>query len=445
MTTTASHISDHKQKPEDRAWSVFPAGSNGEFNLPHGLTRVIERGIGCELWDVEGRHFYDFSMGWGSALVGHAHPEVVQAVAQQIRRGSNFAYITAPSLELAEEIVRVSPASDQIRFCASGTEATMYCQRLARAHSGRTKILKFEGAYHGANEIGVTSLFPHKLADFPTPDPSSAGIAHSVMDHVLIAPFNDLEATRLIIEEHAHTLAAVIMEPLHRCLPPIEGFLEGVRTITQDQDILLIFDEVVTGFRLAYGGAQEYYGVVPDLVAYGKALGGGYPIGAFGGKAEIMDMVREDQLGSSTYVWTASTLGGNPVSSRAALATLSIFRQENSYKNLHRLGAYLREGMKKVLDELSIAGQIIGDGPLAQVVFTKSTRPVIDYRSTKKGNTAANRAMMLGLFERGIFLNPMGTKLYLSLAHNEATCDAFLDRFADTLISLQADGAFEKS
>ena len=436
-------MTETEQKPEDRAWAVFPAGSNGEFNLPHELTRVIEHGIGCELWDVEGRHFYDFSMGWGSALVGHARAEVVEAVSRQIRKGSNFAYITAPSLQLAEEIVKLSPSSDQIRFCASGTEATMYCQRLARAFTGRTKILKFEGAYHGANEIGVTSLFPHALVDFPTPDPSSAGIAHSVMDHVLIAPFNDLDTTRAIIESHADELAAVIAEPLHRCLPPVEGFLEGIREITQQHRILLIFDEVVTGFRMAYGGAQEYYGVVPDLVAYGKALGGGYPIGAFGGKTEIMEQVREDQLGSSRYVWTASTLGGNPVSSSAALATLSIFRQEGAYEKLHHLGAYLRKGMESVLDELSIAGQIIGDGPLAQVVFTDSKDPVIDYRSTKKGNTSANRAMMLGLFERGIFLNPMGTKLYLSLAHNESTCDTFLDRFADTLKTLQTEGAFE--
>ena len=437
MSTFTPNEVPIEQAPEDRAWAVFPAGSNGEFNLPHALTRVIEHGIGCELWDVEGRHFYDFSMGWGSALVGHARSEVVEAVAHQIRKGSNFAYITAPSLQLAEEIVRVSPASDQIRFCASGTEATMYCQRLARAYTGKTKILKFEGAYHGANEIGVTSLFPHKLIDFPEPDPSSAGIAHSVMDHVLIAPFNDLETTRQIIEHHADELAAVIAEPLHRCLPPVDGFLEGVRSITEKHDILMIFDEVVTGFRLAYGGAQEYYGVIPDLVAYGKALGGGYPIGAFGGKTEIMEQVREDRLGSSSYVWTASTLGGNPVSTSAALAALSVFRQEGAYTKLHHLGAYLRKGMKNVLDETGVAGQIIGDGPLAQVVFTESEDPVIDYRSTKKGNTAANRSMMLGLFERGIFLNPMGTKLYLSLAHNESTCDAFLDRFADTLQALQ--------
>ena len=427
-------------KAEERALAVFPAGSNGEFNLPPELTRVIEYGIGCELWDSEGRHFYDFSMGWGSALVGHARAEVVDAVVHQARKGSNFAYTTTVSLELAEEIARTSPACDRLRFCASGTEATMYCLRLARAYTGRTKVLKFEGAYHGSNEIGVTSLFPRKLLDFPEPDPSSAGVDHSVLDHVLVAPFNDIECTKAIIEQYADELAAVIVEPLHRCLPPVEGFLTALREITNAHDILLVFDEVVTGFRLSYGGAQAYYGVVPDLVAYGKALGGGYPIGVYGGREEILRLVREDQMEADNYVWTASTLGGNPISSSAALAALSVLRGEGVYDHLHGIGAYVRSGMEKVLEELEIPGQVIGDGPLAQVVFTRDTKPVIDYRSTKRGNTAANRAMMLGLFKRDIFLNPMGTKLYLSMAHDVSVCDTFLDRFADTLEECLSDG-----
>ncbi len=206
-------------------------------------------------------------MGWGSVLVGHARPEVVEAVTQQALQGSNFAYVTEASLRLAEEIVRLSPACEQVRFCASGTEATMYCQRLARAYTGRPKILKFEGAYHGANEIGVTSLFPVDPPDFPEPDPVAGGIAHMVKRDVLVAPYNDLERTRAIIAEHTQDIAGVIVEPLQRCTPPVPGFLEGLR----EAGALLIYDEVVTGFRLAYGGAQAYYGVVPDLIAYGKA------------------------------------------------------------------------------------------------------------------------------------------------------------------------------
>ncbi len=417
-----------------RSLGVFPDGSNGEFNLPPDLALVIARGDGCRLWDTGGREFVDFSMGWGSVFVGHGHPGVTDAVLRAAPKGANFAYVTETSLALAEEIVRLSPACDRLRFCASGTEATMYCQRLARAFTGRRKILKFEGAYHGANEIGVTSLFPRRLLDFPTPEPSSAGIAHLVADDVLVAPFNDPATTQALIEQHRTELAAVIMEPLHRCLPPAAGFLETVRRATRDRGILLLFDEVVTGFRLAYGGAQEYYGVVPDLVAYGKALGGGYPIGAFGGRAEIMDMVSEHRIGGPDYVWLASTLGGNPISTAAALATLAALRQDGVYEQVHDLGAELRAGMAEVLARRNVTGQVIGDGPLAQVVF--SAEPVHDYRSIRRGDRDKARAVMLGLFERRIFLNPMGTKLYLSLAHDRAACDTFLDRFDETLRDL---------
>ena len=421
------------QTDAERSLATFPAGSNGEFNLPPALTMVIARGFGCDLWDTDGKHYVDFSMGWGSALIGHGRREVAEAVVQQAPKGANFAYISEASLALAEEIVRISPACERLRFCASGTEATMYSLRLARAFTGRSRVIKFEGAYHGANDVGVTSLFPQRLPDFPTPEPSSDGIDHLVRDHVLIAPYNDLETTRRIITTYADEVAAVIVEPLHRCLPPVSGFLQGLREITAAHGVLLIFDEVVTGFRLAYGGAQEYYGVVPDLVAYGKALGGGYPIGAYGGRLEIMDLVREDRLGRETYVWTASTLGGNPISTAAAQAALSVFRQPGTYEHLHEIGAYLREGMRQVLQSHDIAGQIIGDGPLAQVVFTREKEPVLDYRSTRRGDAQTSRAVMLDLFNRGIFLNPMGTKLYLSLAHDEAACDTFLDRFDDTL------------
>ncbi len=414
-----------------RSLEVFPAGSNGEFDLPPELALVIARGEGCELWDTEGRRYLDFSMGWGSSLVGHARSEVVAAVQQQAPLGSNFAYVTSNSLALAEEICRLSPACEQVRFCASGTEATMYCQRLARAYTGKAKLLKFEGAYHGANEVGVTSLFPQRLKAFPAADPSSAGIPDAVARDILVAPYNDADKAASLIRRHAGRLAGVIVEPLQRCTPPRDGFLEALRETCRDKNVLLIFDEVVTGFRLAYGGAQEYYGVVPDLVAYGKALGGGYPIGAFGGRREIMSLVREERLGKSGYVWVASTLGGNPVSSAAAQAALSVYRRADTYPHLHELGRYLRLGIEAMLAANRIEAQVIGDGPLAQVVF--SNKPVFDYRSTRRGNRKLGRALMLALFERGIFLNPMGTKLYLSLAHTRDTCDHFLERFEDAL------------
>ena len=419
-----------------RSLQVFPAGSNGEFNLPPELSTVISRGEGCEIVDATGAEFLDFSMGWGSVLVGHARPEVTEAVVRQAALGANFAYVNENSLALAEEICRVSPACDRLRFCASGTEANMYCLRLARAATGRRMILKFEGAYHGASEVGVTSLFPHRLLDFPRPDPSSAGIPPATVDDILVAPYNDSALAERIIAAHAADLAAVIVEPLQRCTPPKEGFLETLRSACTEHGALLIFDEVVTGFRLAYGGAQEYYGVIPDLVAYGKALGGGYPIGAFGGRAAVMDQVREERLGGSDYVWVASTLGGNPVSTAAARAALGVFREPDCYRRLRGLGHYLRNGMRRALEEHQEQAQVIGDGPLAQVVF--SPEPVSDYRSTRRGDGAKGRALMLALFRRKVFLNPMGTKLYLSVAHSQSVCDRFLDRFADALQAVRA-------
>lgn len=355
---------------------------------------------------------------------------MVEAVVRQAPLGSNFAYLNTQVLALAEEIRRACPGVERLRFCASGTEATMYCQRVARAVSGRAKILKFEGAYHGANEAGVTSLFPSQDLEFPQPELTSAGTP-SAAHELLVAPWNDLERTEAILRAHRGELAGIIMEPLQRCTPPLPGFLEGVRRIATELGLILIFDEVVTGFRLAYGGAQEFYGVVPDLVAYGKALGGGYPIGAFGGRAELMDWVDEARIGSARYVWMASTLGGNPISTAAANAALGVFRQPGTYEHLHGLGREFRAMLAQVLTDRQITGQIIGDGPLAQIVF--SDQPVMDYRSTKRGDRNRARRMMLGLFARGVFLNPMGTKLYLSLAHDRATCAAFCDRLSDAL------------
>jgi glutamate-1-semialdehyde 2,1-aminomutase len=389
---------------------------------------VIARGEGAELWTSDGERMLDFSMGWGSVLPGHAHPAIVEAVSQQVARGSNFAYVTEASLNLAEEIVSVSPACDQVRFSASGTEATMYCLRLARAFTGRPKILKFEGAYHGAHDVGVVSLFPNNPPDFPQPLSSSAGIEPGASVNTLVAPFNDLETVKAILQRHGHEIAGVIIEPFQRCLSPLPGFLAGLKKAVHEAGVLLIFDEVVTGFRLAYGGAQEYYGVIPDLVAYGKALGGGMPIGAYGGRRDVMELVCENRLGEPEYVWTASTLGGNPVSTAAASAALTLYREPGVYARLHRLGAYLRRNLATILAERDVPFQILGDGPIAQVAFTDVTPR--DYRSSRHADGRLARQLMLELFSRGIFLNPMGTKLYLSLAHTEATCDEFCETFA---------------
>jgi glutamate-1-semialdehyde 2,1-aminomutase len=286
-------------------------------------------------------------------------------------------------------------------------------------------------------------LFPTAQTPPCTSRSSSAGVAESTESTTLIAPFNDLALTRQIFERHASELAAIIVEPLQRCVPPRPGFLAGLRELADEIGALLVFDEVVTGFRLAYGGAQEYYGVVPDLVAYGKALGGGLPIGAFGGSDEIMELVREDRMGRDVYVWTASTLGGNPVSAAAANAALRIFRHSTCYTTLHQLGKYLRAGIAQVLADRGIEAVVLGDGPLAQIAFTTAT--VNDYRSSQHRDATFARRLMLELFARGIFLNPMGTKLYLSLAHDQAACDEFCHTLAAALDSLAVDGGIDAS
>jgi len=415
----------------ERSRAVFPGGSLGEYNLPPDLTTALARGEGVTVWDVEGRPFTDFTMGWGSVLLGHAHPAVVEAVRRQAALGSNFAYVSEPALELAEELVRAVPCAERVRFCASGTEATAYAVRLARASTGRAKVLKFEGAYHGGNEIGTVSLFPTRLLDFPRGEPTSAGLTPAAVAEILVAPYNDLEATAAIVDAHRGELAAVIVEPLHRCTPPRPGFLRGLRGLTAARGVLLIFDEVVTGFRLAYGGAQEYYGVRPDLAALGKALGGGYPIGAVAGRADLLDLVREDRIGEKPCVWFASSLGGNPVSAAAGLATLGELRRPGVYSRLFALGEALRSGLRAVFQEEGVTAHVQGDGPLGAVVFTD--REVVDYRTAFRSDRERARAFLLGLFRRGIFLNPMSTKLYLSLAHTEADLARLLEAARDTL------------
>jgi len=413
-----------------RALNTFPAGSNGEYGIPADLVPVLQRGSGCRVWDTDGREFLDMTMAWGAALVGHAHPKVVEAAMRQARDGGNFAAINVRAVELAERIQSLSPCVERIRLVASGTEATMLCLRVAQAATGRPKVLKFEGAYHGQHPVGVTSMLSGRPTTLPESDPSGAGAAWVERD-VLVASFNDLAATEKIVTEHAHELGCVIVEPLHRCITPASGFLPGVRAVTRKHGVVLIFDEVVTGFRLALGGAQEYYGVTPDLVAYGKALGGGFPIGAYGGCADLMEVVSEHRLPGPQYVWSASTGGGNPVSAAAALATIEVLSEPGVYPGLHEAGRRLRSQMAEAVKSQGESAQVLGDGPLAQIAF--SAQPVTDQRSWLASDRPRGRALMLELLRSGVFLNPMGTKLYLSLAHNGDDIETFVAKLTAAL------------
>ncbi|MDX1434605.1 MAG: aminotransferase class III-fold pyridoxal phosphate-dependent enzyme, partial [Gammaproteobacteria bacterium] len=268
----------------EKAHRVLPAGTFG--NTPADI--VIREGRGARVWDEDGREYVDYLLGSGPMIVGHSHPEVIAAVQAQLGHGTTFFANNRQGIDLAAAIVDAVPCADKVRFASTGSEADAFAMRLARAYRGRPKILKFEGGYHGYSEYGLMSLAPKRPGNAVEPIPDSAGIPAHLKEDMLVAPFNDVDAVASLIAEHRGSIAGVIMEPVQRLLPPRPGFLEAVRELTHDNDILLIFDEVVTGFRLAYGGAQEYYGVVPDLCTLGKAIGGGFPLSAVAGREEVM-------------------------------------------------------------------------------------------------------------------------------------------------------------
>ena len=271
--------SERERHLVERAHAVLPGGSLG--NLSYDI--VIERGEGSRIWDSSGNEYIDYLLGSGPMIVGHSHPEVVEAVREQLSKGVTFFGQNEAAILLAEEIVDAVPCAEKVRFSSTGSEATLYAMRAARAYRRRDKILKFEGGFHGMNDYALMSMGPSEPAEFPAPVPDSAGIPRSVQDEVLIAPFNDLETTRRIVEQHHDEIGGVIAEPFQRLIPPQPGFLQGLREMTEEFGIPLIFDETVTGFRFAYGGAQEFYGVTPDLCTLGKAVSGGFPAYRLGG------------------------------------------------------------------------------------------------------------------------------------------------------------------
>jgi glutamate-1-semialdehyde 2,1-aminomutase len=420
-----------------RAYDLLPGASLGSFYLPEAHEFVIARGEGSKVWDAEGRAYLDLIMGSGPMILGHAHPEVVAAVREQIRRGSTFYGLNDVAIVLAEKIVEASPCAEALKFCGSGAEATFYALRLARAATGRSKVLKFEGGYHGHHDYAMMSVTPARPASFPTPVPDSAGIPESVERDVLVAPFNDLTATTQIIEQHRGELAAVIVEPLSRMLEPRPGFLEGLREATRRHGVVLIFDEVVTGFRIAWGGAQEVYGAVPDMACYGKIIGGGLPLAAVAGRRDVMELSNPRKKGAPDYVYASGTLNGNPVSASAGLATLRVMRQPGTYERLNAVGDALRAGLRDVARRLDIPAQVLGRGPLANIYFTPDT--VVDYRSSQKNDSRTTQQLGRALLDRGVLTN-LTAKMYLSLAHSDADIAAAVAAFEDGLRVVRGGG-----
>jgi glutamate-1-semialdehyde 2,1-aminomutase len=390
-----------------RAAKVLPAAGFGNFDP--GM--VISRGEGSRVWDEDGREYVDYLIGSGPMLLGHGHPEVMEAVLAQLPLGMTFFANNARGIELAEAIVDAVPCCEQVRFVASGGEADMYAIRLARAFSGRTRILKFEGGYHGMSAEAQMSLAPAREVNFPTAVPDSAGIPQSVADEMLIAPFNDLDAVASLLEEHGD-VAAIIAEPLQRIIPAAPGFLQGLRELCDTHKVLLIFDEIVTGFRLDYGGAQERYGVMPDICSLGKIIGGGFPLAAIGASAEIMAHFDKDVVGGDKWLMQLGTLSGNPVASVAGLKTMEVLRRPGQYDRLRALGQTLMDMQREALDAEGVSHRICGDPTLFDIYFTD--RDPVDYRSARHTDPRCNVVWNETLRANGVFKS--AGKLYPSLA-----------------------------
>ena len=392
----------------ERAHAALPAGGFGNFDP----SVILRDGRGARVWDEDGREYIDFLIGSGPMLLGHGHEEVLDAVREQLNHGLTFFTGNARGVELAEAIIDACACVEQVRYVSTGGEADMYAMRLARAVTGREKIMKFEGGYHGMSAEALMSLSPKRLENFPRAVPDSAGIPDSVRDGMVIAPFNDAAAARALLDEYGDDIAAVIVEPLQRIIAPEPGFLEALREETTKRGVMLVFDEVVTGFRLAYGGAQERYGVTPDICTLGKIIGGGFPLAALGASREIMAHFDKATIGEEKFLFQVGTLSGNPVASVAGLKTMEILRRPGQYDRMIASGQRVMDALSRELTAVGAPHHIVGDPVLFEVVF--SADRAIDYRGVLRGDAALAKRFNAALRANGI-LKP-DSKWYSSVA-----------------------------
>ena len=420
--------SDDERALADLANRVLPGGSFG--NISSNI--IIKQGRGGRVWDVSGNEYVDFLLGSGPMLIGHGNEEVLAAVREQIEIGQTFFANNEPGIRLAAEIVDALACADKVRYVSSGSEATFYAMRLARAYRKRDRILKFEGGYHGMSDYALMSMRPKRPGNFPQAQPDSAGIPVRIQDEVMVAPFNDAEIAVSLIREHHDELGGIIVEPFQRLLPPAPGFLETLRELASEYGIPLIFDEVVTGFRFAYGGAQAYYGVTPDICAVGKLIGGGFPLAAIAGRAKFMAHFDRAAVGDDGFMLQMGTLSGNPVAAVAGLATLEILRRPGTYETLFATGRKLMQGLEGLLRDAGIPAQVIGEPPLFDVFFT--SREIKDYRDMLESDGVIAQRFNDTLREHSVFKGD--SKFYVSLAHDEADVALTLDAFAAAVKSI---------
>ena len=398
------------------AQTLIPGGVNSPvraFQAVGGDPRFIARGAGARLWDVDGNEYIDCVGSWGPLILGHARREVVDAACEAARLGTTFGAPTEVEVKLARAMVEALPSVELVRLVNSGTEAVMSAIRLARAYTSRSRIVKFEGGYHGHSD-GLLAQAGSGLATLSLP--GSPGVPAAWAAETIVLPYNDVAAAEELMRTRGGEVACVIVEPVAGnmgVVPPAKGFLQTLRRLTSDRSALLIFDEVITGFRVGYHGAQALYDVRPDLTVLGKVIGGGFPIGAFGGARKTMEM-----LAPSGPVYQAGTLSGNPVACAAGLTTIELLRTEDPYPDLDRKGAALQEGLRKAAKDAAAPATVNRVGSMLTLFFTQG--PVIDYQSASTSDTSRYAAFFREMLARGVYFPPSQFEaVFVSAAHSD--------------------------
>ncbi|NYB52161.1 MAG: glutamate-1-semialdehyde 2,1-aminomutase [Methanobacteriaceae archaeon] len=399
-------------KSEDlfkEAKNYLPGGVDSPVRAFKPYPFFALKGKGPLLFDVDGNSYIDYCLAYGPLVLGHSYPPVMKAVGEQLSRGSAYGVPTEAEIELAKEVINRIPCAEMVRFVNSGTEATMSAIRLARAVTGRQKIVKFEGAYHGAHDYVLV-----KSGSGAVGLPDSPGVPEETTRNTVLVPFNNEEALVSLMEKEGENLAAIILEPVMGnvgCIPPKNGFLEFLRDITSEYNVILIFDEVITGFRIAKGGAQDYFGVTPDLVTLGKILGGGFPMGAFAGSKEFMELIAP-----SGDVYQAGTFNGNPISITAGLETLKHL-DNRFYQDLEVKGLQMRRGIKDIIQDAALEYQVMGLSSMFQVYFTEEE--VWDYAQAKSADTEKFGNYFHSLLNNEVFIPPSQFECcFLSQSHS---------------------------
>lgn len=425
---------ERSQKLFREAQRYLPGGVDSPvraFKAVGGTPLFIIKGRGSRIYDEDENEFIDYVCSWGPLILGHSHPQVAEGLKQAIERGTSFGASTELETTLARMICAAIPSIEMIRFVNSGTEATMTALRLARAFTGRDKIVKFAGGYHGHAD-GLLTKAGSGMATLGIPD--SPGVPASYAQNTLVVPYNNTQAVEQLCQHYPKEIAAIIVEPVAAnmgVVPPQPGFLASLRNLTDEFGALLIFDEVITGFRLAYGGAQSLYGITPDLTCLGKVIGGGLPVGAYGGRREIMEM-----MAPVGPVYQAGTLSGNPLVMTAGIETLKILSQPGAYERLEAMASSLEKGITTAASETDTALLISRIGSLLTAFFT--TEPVIDYQSATRADTALFGRFFQQLLAKGIYWPPSQFEAaFVSLAHNDEDIQATINAISSALIFLQ--------